>query len=99
MELSYLIFLLKDAGGLLLFNCNYDIKDYSIYSLFYSELLKWWSEFCKTFGEEGNWHYIIWNNRDIRINKKPVYYKKYFESGVIRACDLFPDLNNIDSFM
>ena len=32
--------LLKRHGGLLLFYCNYDIKDYFVPSLFYSELLQ-----------------------------------------------------------
>ena len=42
---SYLRVSLKRYGGLFLFYCNYDIKDYHVSSLFYSELLQWWSEF------------------------------------------------------
>ena len=38
---SYLRISLQHFGGLFLFYCNYDIKDHSIPSLFYSELLQW----------------------------------------------------------
>ena len=40
---SYLRFSLQFFVGLFLFYCNYDIKDHSKPSLFYSELLQWWS--------------------------------------------------------
>ena len=25
---------------------------------------------------------VIWNNKDIRINNKPVFYKTYFDKGI-----------------
>ena len=63
----YLSHLLTKFGGLFLFNCNYDVKDISVPSLFYSQLLKWWSDFREDFASAKDWHNIIWNNRDIRI--------------------------------
>ena len=44
---NYLEYLLKETGGLVLFNCSYNVKDLTICSEFYMELLKWWSEFRK----------------------------------------------------
>ena len=41
---------------------------------------------------------IIWNNKDIRINNKSVFYKNVFESGIIYVNDLLFELNNIDSY-
>ena len=38
------MFLLKESGGPLIFSCNYNIEDLSITSLFYRELLQWWSQ-------------------------------------------------------
>jgi len=73
---NYLEYLLKETGGLVLFNCNYNVKDLTICSQFYMELLKWWSEFRKDNAVETNWLYQIWNNQEIRINNKPVFYKK-----------------------
>ena len=38
---NYLRHILVRYGGLFLFNCNYDINDYSFSSQFYAELLQW----------------------------------------------------------
>ena len=58
-----------------LFQCNYDVKDIPITSQFYSELLKWWSDFREEFDTERDQQNIVWNNKEIRINNKPVFYK------------------------
>ena len=87
--------LLTNFGGLFLFNCNYDVKDISVPSLFYSQLLKWWSDFRKDFASAKDWHNIIWNNR---IEGSPVFYKHFFLSGVVYLRDLLLNCNNIDSF-
>ena len=95
---NYLEYLLKETGGLVLFNCNYSFKDLTISSQFYMELLKWWSEFRKDNAVESNWIYRIWNNQETRINNKPVFYKRYFNYGIQTVGDLRFDLNNIDSY-
>ena len=95
---DYIRHQLKRFGGLFLFHCNYDVKDHPIPSLFYAEMLKWWAEFRDEFSTEKYWHSIIWNNKDVRINKAPVFYKTFFESGFICVNDLLFDLNNLDSY-
>ena len=70
-------------------HCNYNIKDHPIPSQFYAEMLQWWAEFRDEFSTEKYWQSIIWNNKDIRINNAPVYYKTaFFESGIICVNDL-----------
>ena len=95
---NYLEYLLKETGGLALFDCNHNVKDLTISSQFYMELLKWWSEFRKDNAVETNWLYPFWNNQEIRINIKPVFYKRYFNYGIQTVGDLRFDLNNIDSY-
>ena len=95
---SYLRHLLNRFGGLFLFHCNYDVKDIPITSQFYSELLKWWSDFREEFDTERDRQNIVWNNKEIRINNKPVFYKNFFESGIIYVSNLLFHLNNTDSF-
>ena len=75
---TYLKHLFQDSGELLIFSCNYDMKDLSITSLFYRELLQWWSDFREYFAEQRNWRYIVWNNKEIRVDNKPVFYKRFF---------------------
>ena len=95
---SYLKYLLKEPGGLFLFSCDYDVKDFSINSQFYMELLHWWSKFRDNFATEKDWHVIIWNNRAIRINNKPIFYRKYYSSGILTIDNLRLDLSNTKSF-
>lgn len=57
---NYLRHLLAKLGGLFFLRCNFDIKDYTINSLFYSELLKWWSEVRENFASIKGWRNIIY---------------------------------------
>ena len=82
----------------ILINCNYYVSDYMISSQFYHELLLWWSQFCGTFASESNWRKIIWNNKEIRIDKKPVYFKNYYESVIVYVNDLLFNISTNDSF-
>ena len=92
---NHLRHLLVSLGGLFL-NCNFDIKDYTINSLFYSEVLTWWSEFRDNFASPKDWRNTIWNNIEIRIlNSSPVFY---FDSGIVLASDLLFNLNSTESF-
>ena len=75
---SFLRFSLEPFGGLFLFHCNYDIKEIHISSKFYSELLQWWSEFRSVFDSRRECQYILWNNKEIRVDNKLVFYKKNF---------------------
>ena len=90
---SFLRFLLEPFGGLFLFYCNYEIKEIHISSKFYSELLQWWSEFRSVFDSRRECQYILWNNKEIRVDNKPVFYKKLFEQDVIFVNDLLFELD------
>ena len=50
------------------------MKDISNNSVFYRELLEWWLEFRNLFLADKERLCIIWNNKDIRIDEKPVFY-------------------------
>ena len=89
---NYLRHQLKNVRDLFLFHCNYDTKDFIISSQFYSELLQWWSEFREDFSSEKLYQNIIWNNKDIRINDKPIFYKTFFNLGLTLVSDLWIDL-------
>ena len=70
-----------------------------IESVFYSEMLQWWCEFCLTIPtESASYKSIIWNNCNIKINGTPIYYHSYVKAGVIFVSDLIFSLNNIESF-
>ena len=95
---SYLQHILSSVGGLFFFNCNYNISDYTIPSQFYRELLLWWSQFRETFATKEDWKTIIWNNKEIKLENKSVYYKNYVNARVICIQDLLLRLNSTDSY-
>ena len=94
---SYLRVLLKRHEGLFLFYCNYDIKDFYVPSLLYSELLQLWSEFRDVYDSKKEWQHIVWNNKEIRINKEPIFYRTLFENGIIYVNDLLFDTDTANS--
>ena len=95
---NYLRHRLKYVGGLFLFRCNYDIKDVVISSQFYSELLQWWSNFREDFSSEKLCQNMMWNNKDIRVNDKPIFYKTFFNSGLILVSYLRINLDISESY-
>ena len=66
--------------------------------LVHTELLQWWSEFRDNFASTKDWVNTVWYNKDIHVNDGPVFYKNYFESGVVFVHDLLFHLNNADFF-
>ena len=95
---NYLRHQLKYVGGLFLFHCEYDIEDVVVSSQFYSELLQWWSDFREDFSSEKLHQNIMWNNKDIRVNDKPIFYKTFFNSRLILVSDLQIDLDVSESY-
>ena len=95
---NYLHHIVKIFGGPLLFHCNYNIKDLTISSHFYTGLLQWWADFRDEFSAEKLWHNIIWNNKDIRIDNQPIFYKTFFDSGITHVTDPRFDSNTTESY-
>ena len=92
------MFLFKESGGPLIFSCNYNIEYLSITSLFYRELLQWWSQFRNDFADRKDWCSVTWKNKDTKINGKPVFYKTFFDIGIYSVSDLLFNLSNIESY-
>ena len=93
----YLTHLLKPFGGLFLLQCDYDPKDYNISNQFYAELIQFWAEFRTVFSDKDNKSSIIWSNKNIRIDGKPVFYKKIYEKNILFISQLGLSKNNLDS--
>ena len=47
---------------------------------------------------DGEYKYIIWNNREIKIHDKSLFYKRNLSKVVKYTKDLLCDKTNIDSF-
>ena len=81
---------LKKHGGLtFLASCNYDVNTLQTNNLppFYLEVLKHW-QITKDCMETLPPHEeIIWNNRKILINGRPLFCKSWFDKNIIRVGD------------
>ena len=94
---SYFRFLLNGFGGDFIFHCDYDPKDYDIANKFYSELVQFWIDFRNAFSDEDGKASVIWNNKNIRINGKPVFYRQFFDKGLVSISQLQFQQNNLES--
>ena len=74
---TYFFKALEKVGGLIFLKCNYEVNKCQFkLSLFYIELLQFWSDFQNLNCESQQNNEIIWNNKNICIGKEPVFYKK-----------------------
>ena len=97
--ISYLKYNLKKYGGCFLFRCNYDVNDLDLsLSKFYLQLLRWWADFRCSFSDVNYSQNVIWNNKDIRKNNKPVFNKTYFDKSITYLNDLQFDVDNVRSY-
>ena len=58
------------------FFSDYDPENYNISNQFFTELIKFWAEFRNAVSDKDNKSSIMWNNKNIRIDGKPVFYLK-----------------------
>ena len=82
----------KHGGLSFLTNCNYDVRTLQADNLssFYLEVLKEWkiTKDCMRTGTSSISEEIIWNNRNILINGKPLFNKSWFDKNILKIKDL-----------
>ena len=81
--------------------CNYDPKMLSLENLcsFYRSILVYWHDFKKSKQNEADFkNEILWNNCNILIGKKPVFYRRWFSHNIVYVCDLFNRHGNLCSY-
>ena len=67
--------LLSKPGGKVLFHCNYNIKYLPTNEhlpKFYQDIISYWQEITTPKVKEEIMNQIIWNNRNILVDGKPV---------------------------
>ena len=73
-------------------NCDYDFKQLDLKNLptFYHFILKYWQDYKLLM--PGNRippeHEIIWNNQNILVDKKSLFYKNWFHHDIVQVQDL-----------
>ena len=74
----------KHGGLLFLLNCNYNVGklDRKI-PLFYRELLDYFQQLRSNYEDPLKREFILWNNRDINIENKSVFWKAWRDKNVL----------------
>ena len=80
-------------GGLnFLLKCNYDVTLFKAnFPLFYCELLGYFQELSSAYGGDPRRKFILWNNKDISIDQKTLFWKTWFERGIYCVQDLLKE--------
>ena len=86
---------LEPMGGMqFLLKCNYDTKYLNYIPKFYKNLLDFNTEITKDCNSE----YVIWNNKHILIQGKSLFWREWYQKGIIYMHDLMNDNGSWMSF-
>lgn len=88
----------RNYGGLLfLLKCNYNVKLLKTgLPLFYRELLQYFQDLKNTANIFPNGELILWNNNSIIIDNATLFWKSWFERGIVTIKDV---LNSKGKFL
>ena len=74
----------KHGGLLFLLSCNYSVKNLdSRIPLFYRELLGYFQELRSSCEDPLKREFILWNNKEIKIENKSVIWKAWWDKNVL----------------
>ena len=93
---------LEKVGGKFVFHCNYDIQTLNVkLPPVYKEILIAWSDLNQTSPKSAQdvQKEILWNNRFITIDGKSLWWKGWFNQGILRIRDLLGPAGRILSFV
>ena len=80
-----------------LLNCNYSVKNLdSRIPLFYRELLEYFQELRSSYEDPLKREFILWNNKEIIIENKSVFWRAWWDKSVLFIQDL---LNNQGNYL
>ena len=85
----------KHGGLLFLLNCNYSVGklDRKI-PLFYRELLDYFQQLRSNYEDPLKREFILWNNKDINIENKSVFWRAWWDKNVLFVQDLLNNQGN-----
>ena len=89
----------RKKGGLnFLLRCNYDPEHLPQLPIFYRNTLEFFKELKRIYGYHQGSDLVLFNNREILEDNKPVYLNNWVENDVILINDLPKDDANYLSF-
>jgi len=84
-------FFFKKYGGLnFLLHCNFDEKFLKSIKMpsFYKKILSFFFKLKRSYDTNRDQELILFNNKEIQIGGKTVFYQDWFDRGVYSICDI-----------
>ena len=89
----------RSMGGLnFLLRCNYDTKFFNDLPLFYKKILDFFNELKTLYLYDQKQELILFNNKDILVDGKPIFFREWFNKGILSINDLLNESGNVLTF-
>ena len=90
---------LKKVGGLnFLLRCNYDVTFFNELPTFYQRILDSFNELKTLYNYYQKQDIVLFNNKEILVGGKPIFFSKWFRKGIISIKDLLTENGNFLTF-
>lgn len=89
----------RSMGGLnFLLRCNYDTKFFNDLPLFYKKILDFFNELKTLYLYDQKQELILFNNKDILVDGKPIFFSEWFNKGILSINHLLNESGNVLTF-
>ena len=89
----------KKKGGLNFpLRCNYDTNYFKDIPLFYEKILEFFNELKTLYSHDQKQELILFNNKDILVDGKPIFLNEWFKKDILSINDLWNESGNVLTF-
>ena len=89
----------RKKGGLnFLLRCNYDTNYFNDLPLFYKKILDFFNELKTLYSYEQKQELILFNNKEVLVDGKPIFLSEWFKKGILSINDLLNESGNFLTF-
>ena len=81
-----------------LLRCNYDTNYFNDLLLFYKKILEFFNEFKTLYLYDQKQELILFKNKDILVDGKPIFLSEWFRKGILSINDLLNESGNVLTF-
>ena len=89
----------RRIGGLNFWQrCNYDMNYFNDLPLFCKKILEFFNELKTLYSHNQKQELILFNNKDILVDGKPIFLSEWFRKGILSNNDLLNESGNVLTF-
>jgi len=81
-----------------LLRCNYDTNYFNDLPFFYKKILDFFNELKTLYSYDQKRELVLFNNKDILVDGKPIFLSEWFKKGILSINDLLNESGNILTF-